>query len=122
MNINVQTKSFRLTKSLKVFTKEKLAGALSSFEDRMHAVTIRLSDVNGPRGGNDKRCHVQMVVEGLPDIIVEGTKSNMYAAINNALDRSVRALKKRLKRQRDRLKLDRKSIRHPVAECGRSPA
>jgi len=45
--------------------------ALSPFEERLRLVIVRLSDINGPRGGNDKRCHVQLIVDGMPNIVIE---------------------------------------------------
>ena len=37
---------------------------------------MRLSDINGPRGGADKRCHLQVVLAGLPDVVVEDIEAD----------------------------------------------
>ncbi|MEW4982166.1 MAG: hypothetical protein AB1Y26_02890 [Cycloclasticus sp.] len=45
--------------------------ALSPFEERFRSVIVRLSDANGERGGNDKCCHVQLIVDGMANIVIE---------------------------------------------------
>ena len=38
-------------------------------------VAVRLSDINGPKGGLDKHCHLQLRLRGLPDIVVKDTEA-----------------------------------------------
>lgn len=71
MRIQLLTSSFRLSRSLKSFVRMNATLALSPFEERLRLVIVRLSDINGPRGGNDKRCHVQLIVDGMPNIVIE---------------------------------------------------
>jgi len=112
MRIQLLTSSFRLSRSLKSFVRVKMTLALSPFEERFQSVIVRLSDTNGPRGGNDKRCHVQLIVDGMPNIVVEQTKGSMYAAIDRAIKKAVRALKEKYERKQSLLRLDRQSIKY----------
>ena len=66
------------------------AVALTCCDDRIQRVVMRLSDINGPRGGADKRCHLQVVLAGLPDVVVEDIEADLYVAIDRA-SRSRRA-------------------------------
>ncbi len=61
---------------------------------------MRLSDINGPRGGADKRCHLQVVLDGLPDVVIKDTEANLYVAIDRATDRAERTLVRKIDRQR----------------------
>jgi ribosome-associated translation inhibitor RaiA len=61
---------------------------------------ICLSDDNGPRGGVDKRCRLQLQLPGRPDVVVEDTHSDLYAAIAAAVERAARALGRRSGRLR----------------------
>lgn len=112
MQIQLLTRSFRLNRLLKSFVKTKMTSALSPFEERFESAIVRLSDVNGPRGGNDKCCHVQLIVKGMPNVVVEDTKDNMYAAIDKAIKKAVKALKTKYGRKQHLQKLDRQSIKH----------
>ncbi|PCI70928.1 MAG: 30S ribosomal protein S30 [Piscirickettsiaceae bacterium] len=116
MNIKLQARSFSLTSSLENYTKCRLVLALSSFEERFHSITVRLSDINGPRGGKDKRCQLQIVMDGAPNIIAEETQENMYSAISKAIAKATKNVKRQFERRTSRLMLSRQSIRHPLPE------
>lgn len=104
MQIDIQSRSFSLTKALLTYTEQRLLFSMSYWSDHIDAVIVRLSDINGPRGGADKRCHVQIVIQGLPDIVVEDTECDLYAAIDRAMDRARRTVARKLDRQQTLLK------------------
>jgi putative sigma-54 modulation protein len=57
--------------------------------------------VNGPRGGEDKRCCIQVVLPGAQKIVIEDTEDNVYLAINRAVDRAERSIARCLQRRRE---------------------
>ena len=61
---------------------------------------VRLSDENGPRGGLDMRCSMVLVLPGMPDLVIEDTRDDIYRAIDYAADRLGRNLARRLERKR----------------------
>jgi ribosome-associated translation inhibitor RaiA len=75
--------------------------ALGRFEHRISRTELALEDVNGPRQGPDKRCKVQVLLNGLPPIVVEVIDTDAMAAVNRALDRAARHVRDRLNRERD---------------------
>jgi len=101
MQIDIQARQFSLTNSLRNHAKRRLRFALACCDDRIKQAVMRLSDINGPRGGADKRCHLQVILTGLPDVVVEDTEADLYIAINRATDRAGRTVGRRLARQRD---------------------
>ena len=62
---------------------------------------MRLSDINGPRGGRDKRCRIQVPFAGKPNVVIEDTESDLYVAIDRAAERAERAVVRRLERLRE---------------------
>ncbi len=100
MQINIQAKSFSLTSALNCHIQRRLRFALTSSANRIQRVMVRLSDINGPRGGADKRCHIQIVLDGMPDVVIEDTKTDLYAAISRATSRAGRAVARLLRRRR----------------------
>jgi ribosomal subunit interface protein len=102
MQIDIQTRNFVLTDAIRSHSRRRLRFALSSYSDRIQRVVMRLSDINGPRGGADKCCHLQLVLPGLSDVVVEDIEADLYLAIDRAADRAGRTLGRRLARQRDR--------------------
>lgn len=102
MHIDIQARNFSLTNALSGHVKRRLGFALSSRDIHIQRVTVRLSDINGPRGGADKCCHIQVVLPQLPDVVIEDTEVDLYAAIDRAADRAGRTVDRRLARNRDR--------------------
>ncbi len=99
MQINIQARSFSLTNALRSHIQRRLRFALTSSAHHIQRVMVRLSDINGPRGGSDKRCQIQVVLEGLPDVVIEDTESDLYSAISRGTGRAGRAVARRLRRR-----------------------
>lgn len=75
MQINIQAKQFSLTDALRSHAERRLRSTLTCCGDHIQRVIMRLSDINGPRGGEDKCCHLQIVLAGLPDVVVEDVEA-----------------------------------------------
>ena len=102
MHIDIQARNFSLTNALRGHVKRRLGFGLSSRDVHIQRVMVRLSDINGPRGGADKCCHIQVVLPQLADVVIEDTEVDLYAAIDRAADRAGRTVDRRLARHRDR--------------------
>ena len=100
MQIDIQAHNFPLTDALHSHIKRRLYFALSAKDDHIQRVLVRLSDINGPRGGADKCCHIQVMLPLLPDVVVEDTETDLYVAIDRAADRAGRTVRRRLARRR----------------------
>ena len=99
MQIDIKAHKFYLTDSLRNYAERRLRFALTCCNDHINRVVMRLSDINGPRGGEDKHCHLQIVLSGLPDVVVEDTELNLYVAIDRATDRAGRAVVRKIDRK-----------------------
>lgn len=104
MHIDIQCRRLNLTRGLRGFGERRTRSVLSRFDERIKKVTLWLSDVNGPKGGNDKNCQVQIDITGKSPVIVEETRENLYVAINRALERSGRTVVRKLGRERSRVR------------------
>ncbi len=74
--------------------------------------TVRLSDVNGPRGGVDKRCQVELDTDGSGKVVITAQSRDWRSAIDAALGRAARVLLRLW--QRDR-RHGRGTLRHTPA-------
>ena len=99
MQIDIKSRGFSLTDALFSYAQRRLLFAMSYCGGHINRVVIRLSDVNGPRGGADKRCHIQVVLSGIPDVVVQDTEVNLYDAIDRAIDRAKRTVVRKVDRQ-----------------------
>jgi ribosome-associated translation inhibitor RaiA len=53
---------------------------------------VQLSDVNGPRGGVDKQCRVELKTTNAGTVVITAMARDWHAALDTALARSARTL------------------------------
>lgn len=100
MRMTIQTNGFTMTTALRAYTEQRLATALGWARQHLRKLVVWLSDINGPRGGIDKRCKIQVRLDGGRQIIIEDVEADLYAAIDRAAGRADRAVVKRVERTR----------------------
>ncbi len=101
MNIQIHAQDFTLTEGLREHVTRRLTYALNHGQDIVSRIVVRLSDINGPRGGLDKRCGIEIRLKGASAVAIEDTEADLYVAIDRAAERAGRTLDRRLARQRD---------------------
>lgn len=69
---------------------------LARFSTKVVAVTIRLSDTNGPRGGEDKRCRILVRMADGNLLAVEELGVDAHAALGRAARRVVHTVGRHL--------------------------
>jgi putative sigma-54 modulation protein len=99
MQIEIQARNFSLTRAMRVYIERRLAFALSTCYRHVRRILVRLSDINGPRGGSDKRCQLEVMLPG-QSVVVEDTEADLYVAINRAAARAGRTVMRQLRRKR----------------------
>ncbi|MER2515545.1 HPF/RaiA family ribosome-associated protein [Candidatus Accumulibacter phosphatis] len=112
MNLKIQAPDFPLTDGLRQHISSRLAHALNNGRDVVTHIVVRLSDVNGLRGDEDKCCRIEVRLKGAPTLTVEDIQGDLDVAIDRAAERIGRALDRHLARQRD----------FPMMACARQQA
>jgi len=102
MQIDIQSRSYQLTGSLLEHVVQRVRDLLADARDHVSNVRIRLFDVNATGGGQDRRCVVQVKLDRLPMVVAEETQVDIRLAVDRALDRAGRTVKRRLERPRER--------------------
>jgi hypothetical protein len=75
--------------------------ALSRFGTYLQIVKVRITDINGPKGGVDKRCIVSVKLASSGEVVVQGEGENIFSALNYSLSRAGRSINRSLERRRD---------------------
>ena len=101
MQMDIQSQGFNLTDGIRNYVMNRLAYTLAHGDAAITRIIVRLSDINGPRGGDDKRCLVEVRLKSASAVVIEDTESDLYVAIDRAADRAGRTLGRRLARQRE---------------------
>lgn len=79
---------------------------------------VRMSDVNGPRGGADKRCQVALRTDGAGEVVVSSVARDWRTALDDALSRAARFLVRQWRRSSDSRRLRQRPVRQPAADEG----
>ena len=100
MHIDIQARGFHLTPSILGMVQQRIISMLRARHEGIKRIVVRLGDINGPRGGEDKSCRIRISMPGNRDIFVEEVKSDLYSAIFRAAERANTALTRRISRLR----------------------
>lgn len=80
----------------------RLEFALGRFQDRVRSVRVRLADVNGARGGVDKKCLISVRLNRPHRVIViDDTDADDAIAIDRAAHRAARAVSRAVEWEHD---------------------
>ena len=96
MRIGMQCRGFPLTGAIAGHVRKRLDFLLGRGFRRLRRVDVTLSDLNGPRGGVDKRCLIKVSIDGLPPVVIEDIQSDLYTAIDRAAGRASRTVVRRM--------------------------
>ena len=98
MRIDIQATGFPLTAPLLDHTERRLLLALTRTSDRIKRVIVRLGDNNGPHGGEDKFCRMQVYLDHAQPVLIQDTGADLYAVIDRVTERAGRNVAKRVDR------------------------
>ncbi|MFM7203764.1 MAG: HPF/RaiA family ribosome-associated protein [Myxococcota bacterium] len=99
MQIEIRGQHVELTGALRSHIERRVLFALGRFQSRIFRVTVRLQDVNGPRGGVDKGCRLSVELVGGGSQHIDELSSDLYIAVDGALERTARVVERELSRQ-----------------------
>ncbi|WP_082584539.1 HPF/RaiA family ribosome-associated protein [Noviherbaspirillum sp. Root189] len=100
MQVHFISNEFFLSPSLHDHLSKRLQFAFVSLQNKIATVSVRLRDLNGPKGGRDMLCQVSVVIPGRPKLLVKDIQEDMYAAIDSAVKRASYRASRIIARQR----------------------
>jgi hypothetical protein len=84
----------------RIYVRRKLGMKLGKFRSSIERVSVRVEDVNGPRGGVDHECRIKVVLSDQPSVVFVQKDASLTAAIDRALAGSERAVRRAVRRRR----------------------
>jgi hypothetical protein len=99
---HIRVFGIRLSEEKRMRIRQELGKKLGKFASAIQRVSVRVKDVNGPRGGIDQLCRIKVVLSNLPSVVFEKQDASLDAAIEGALDGAERAVGRSLQRRRMR--------------------
>jgi ribosome-associated translation inhibitor RaiA len=123
MKLLVVGERTRVSEGLHDFITRRLHFVLGRFAPEVERVTARVGDLNGPRGGMDKRCRMEVKLRGLGDVLSEACADDLAAAVAFAAERLGRGVARALERRSHKKRRPGASMAGPreSAENGKRP-
>lgn len=101
MLLSIHSRTIPLTAPLRAQVERKIHFALDRVLDRIRTIRVRMDDINGPRGGVDKRVTIHVRGERGFVLHTEHTAQDTLAALAVAADRLERLITRDVERRRD---------------------
>lgn len=114
MRIEIRTLKQRIHASLRAHIVRRFFYALGPFGDRVRSVLLRIEDLNGPRGGLDKRCQAEVKLAGGGSLIVDVRDVELEPAIARTANRLRRRIRDELNVRRKFRKRGRAALAGPA--------
>ena len=112
LTIEVRTRGFRPTPAISAHVERALRRQLGRVRTTAGDVVAFLSDVNGPRGGEDKQCQIRARLASAGEVFASAVAADLYEAITKAAGRLGRAILRTAGQGGDR-RLGRRGEAHP---------
>lgn len=96
--LNVRTSGVNVDEDTRRLIALRVGRKLSKHALHIERTTVRLEDINGPRGGVDMACRIKVVLSNLPSVVVEERADKSVLALNRAVDAAERAVRRALGR------------------------
>ncbi len=100
MRVEIRARNGRLSRSLEEQLERRLHFALSRFGGRIRRISAFLEDINGPRGGEDQHCKIEVNLVPSGSILAEATDVGVASAFGRAAERAARRVRDALDRKR----------------------
>ncbi len=101
MKIEIRARGVVLDSELEQYAARSVGFALGKFSSRARVVRVRIEDLNGPKGGVDKRCVLTVAGDGFDPCVVDVRDTTVTAAVDQASGIASRAVGRALERARD---------------------
>lgn len=100
MKLTIRSRQLQLTTATQQEIWRRIYRVFGRVSPWIREVDLTLSDINGPRGGADKRCQLHIRGRGMAEVVVEHVGVEALAAVALAAERAEQVILRRLSRRR----------------------
>ncbi len=101
MKIDIQAKQLKLGQTFKHNIKVKIRRLFQHSIEHIDHINITVADINGPKGGEDKVCKINVSVGGMPNILVSAREASAYKAVTQAIRKASASLNRQRQKARN---------------------
>lgn len=114
MNISIRFRNLESSAPLRDYALRRIHFNLGRFGSNVARVELRLSDVNGPKGGRDCRCQITVSGSKIGTHTLDELREDAYAAVDIASERIGSVIGRSL----GRVRASRRRVNHSQRRIG----
>lgn len=114
VRLTLRGRGIACTAELQKLVGKRLLSAIGRFARRIRAITVVLEDENGPRGGIDQRCRIDIRLKREGRLRTSGRALSQHAAIAQAALRARTILVHKFKRMQTKRQVRAGTARYPL--------
>ena len=92
MNVRIVTRHTGIDVGAREFIRRCLGNALNRRLDRIANAVVAVEDLNGPRGGEDQRCSVTLMLSPRGSVRAQAKGSDLWSVVDRAVQKAGRQL------------------------------
>lgn len=108
MNISIQGWKSDSVLDVPAHVHTRMHYAIGRFASRILRISVRLRDLNGPKGGEDKQCQIVLALKSGGEVVIEKNSSSWLEVVDTAAASAGRVISRIVSREHS---FDRKTIR-----------
>ncbi len=87
MKLSTHFENFEPAQVVKDDFSELMLNAVERFQSRIRKLNVSVRDINGPKGGVDKKCRCVLHLKRMAPIVIEDTADNYLNLVNRVAER-----------------------------------
>jgi ribosome hibernation promoting factor len=111
MKLEIRGLKIEITDSLRTYAERKIGFALDRFAERIRTVRLKLGDMNGSRGGVDKRCQLAISLAHSSPITLESRAATVQGAVDRIASKVRSFIKRRFVRKQEQRRFTKADLR-----------
>ena len=102
MRVELRVRNTDLADAMQGYIEQRLGVELGRFGEQVGRVRVKISGLNGPRGGTKKGCRISADYGAFGRVAVREVDLDLHAAIDRAAERIGRLLGQRLEKVQEK--------------------
>ena len=101
MEVEVRIQGTDSADAIRRYATRRIHFALGRFAPRVGRIVVRISDINGVRGGVDQCCRISAELLPKGKVVLDQVDADLFSAIDRASERIGQAFRREVQRARD---------------------
>ncbi len=101
MEVDVRIQGTDSADAIRRYATRRIHAALGRFAPRVGRIVVRISDINGVRGGVDQCCQIRAELLPKGEVVLDQVDADLFNAIDRASERMGQAFRREVQRARD---------------------